>query len=136
VILWPLKPEGQTKEEINDLLGRAEFTAYQEMLAASELKAILNEKMIPERTPIKLPKPHRARIIPDEIYEKQKHPDLRIARRAAWFADLARIITERDVSIGLRRTLYLQTRRLAWLAEKRLNELEGRVPSEKPGEET
>jgi hypothetical protein len=69
------------------------------------------------------------------VYGRQKHPDIRIARRAAWTADLARIISERDVSSGLRRTLLLQTKRLLWLADKRLQELGG-IPEEQPGEET
>lgn len=136
VALWPLKLEGKPANEINEFLARAEYTVYQQVLRASELKAVLNEKKIPERRPIKLPKGYRGRIVPDHIYERQKHPDIRIARRAAWIADLARIITERGVSSGLRRTLYLQAKRLLWLADKRLRELSGTVPEEVPGEET
>ena len=135
VKLWPLDLSGKSTREMNEFLARAERTVYDRVLRASELKAILNEKKIPERRPIKLPKSYRARIVPGDLYDKQKHPDTRIARRAAWIADLARIITERDVSSGLRRTLFLQAKRLLWLAEKRLREL-GKVPEEEPGEET
>jgi hypothetical protein len=136
VALWPLKLEGKPANEINEFLARAEYTVYRQVLRASELKAVLNEKKIPERKPVKLPKAYRARIVPDDIYEKQKHPDIRIARRSAWIADLARIITERDVSSGLRRTLCLQAKRLLWLADKRLRELGGAVPEGVLGEET
>jgi hypothetical protein len=123
VALWPVKfNRGTTAREINDFLARAEYTIYDRVQRESELKAVLNEKKIPEQKPVKLPDGYRARIVPDDVYEKQKHPDIRIARRAAWIADLARIITERDVSNGLRRTLFLQAKRLLWLSEKRLHE--------------
>ncbi|MGC2110520.1 MAG: GIY-YIG nuclease family protein [Candidatus Korobacteraceae bacterium] len=112
VELWPLNLEGKPVREVDEFLARAEYTVYDLVLRASELKAVLNEKKIPEREPIKLPKGYRANIVPHDVYEKQKHPDIRIARRAAWIADLARIITERDVSPGLRRTLLLQAKRL------------------------
>lgn len=136
VALWPLKLQGKPVSAINDFLGAAEYTVYQQVLQASELKAVLNEKKIPKRKLIALPRVYRARIVPDDVYERQKHPDLRIARRSGWIADLARIITERDVSVGLRHTLYLQAKRLRWLAEKRLTELGESIPAETPGEET
>lgn len=135
VELWPLKLEGKSGREVDEFLARAEYTVYDRVLRASELKAVLNEKKISEREPITLPKGYRYRIVPEELFAKQKHPDIRIARRSAWIADLARIITERDVSPGLRRTLFLQAKRLLWLAERRLQEL-GNVPEEVPGEET
>ena len=39
-------------------------------------------------------------IIPEELYEQRKHPDVRIARRATTIAALARVISEREVSQG------------------------------------
>ena len=53
----------------------------------------------------------------------RKHADVRIARRAGTIASLAKVISERDVSVGLRRTLLTQARRLERLAETRLDEL-------------
>lgn len=49
--------------------------------------------------------------------------DIRIARRASTIANLARVISERDVSGGLRRTLLTQARRIERLASQRLKEL-------------
>lgn len=53
----------------------------------------------------------------------RKHPDVRIARRASTIANLARVISERDVSPGLRRTLLTQAKRLERLATHRMTEL-------------
>ena len=47
----------------------------------------------------------------------------RIARRATTIASLARVISEREVSGGLRRTLLTQARRLERLAARRVEEL-------------
>ena len=63
-----------------------------------------------------------ARIIPDSIYPHRKHPDIRIARRAATIASLARRISERSVKRGLRTTLLTQAKRLERLAEARLKD--------------
>ncbi len=73
-------------------------------------------------TAIELPKCYRKRIIPDDIFPHRKHPDIRIARRASTIASLARVISERKVSKGLRQTLLTQARRLERLAEKRLKD--------------
>ena len=56
------------------------------------------------------------------IYPNRKHPDVRIARRASTIASLARVISERKVSRGLRATLLKQAKRLERLAEERLKE--------------
>jgi len=66
---------------------------------------------------------HKGRIIPDSIYSQRRHPDVRIARRATTIADLARVISGRDVSSGLRRTLLAQAERLERLAARRIDEL-------------
>ncbi|MBI2689664.1 MAG: hypothetical protein HYX27_25420 [Acidobacteria bacterium] len=77
----------------------------------------------------------RDRIIPDDLYDRRKHPDIRIARRATTIAALARVISERDVSKGLRRTLVTQGRRLESLASRRFEEVGGAIPKVQPGEE-
>lgn len=132
--------KGETKEDyadrINKVLGAAEYTVFQKVLKASALHAVLNEKEIPEDDEIRLPTASRGRIIPANLYELRKHPDIRIARRANTVAALARVISERDVSAGLRRTLLTQARRLERLAAQRLEDFKGRIPEEEPGEET
>jgi hypothetical protein len=84
---------------------------------------------------MQLPPSFQGRIIPDDLYKIRKHPDIRIARRATTIASLARVISERDVSKGLRRTLLTQAKRLESLAGKRLNEIDGTIPIVEPGEE-
>jgi hypothetical protein len=84
---------------------------------------------------IKLPVSYRAGIIPDELYEGRKHPDVRIARRASTIASLARVISEREVSPGLRRTLVTQAKRLQRLASQRFADFKGQMPTKPSTEE-
>jgi hypothetical protein len=123
--VWPLDDlvQGLGKKEKKALLDRAAYTVFQKVLRESELGAILNEKEMAPRSEITLPVSHKQRIIPDSIYSQRKHPDVRIARRATTIANLARVISERDVSSGLRRTLLTQARRLERLAAQRVQEL-------------
>lgn len=123
--VWPLdaKISGIDKKQKKALLDRAEYTVFQKVLRESALGAVLNEKAMAPRSEIKLPISHKQRIIPDSIYHQRKHPDVRIARRATTIANLARVISERDVSDGLRRTLLTQARRLERLAAQRVQEL-------------
>ena len=122
VRVWPLDLEGLTKEEQLEFLDKAEFTVFQKLLSESKLGAVLNEK--PPRTMkvVELPKDYRQQIIPDDIFPHRKHPDVRIARRASTIANLARVISERKVSQGLRQTLLTQARRLEKLAARRLED--------------
>ena len=123
--VWPLddRMQGLGKKEKKALLDRAEYTVFQKVLRESALGAVLNEKEMRPRSEITLPVSHRQRIIPDSIYRQRKHPDIRIARRATTIANLARVISERDVSDGLRRTLLTQARRLERLAAQRVQKL-------------
>lgn len=114
-----------TKNEEKMVLAAAESTVYEKVLAASSFNAVLNEKDIPKIKVAKLPPSTRARIIPAEIYEARSHSDVRIARRASTIAALARVISERQVSSGLRRTLLTQARRLERLASVRAAEMAG-----------
>lgn len=136
--VWPLwhleEATGTKKDLIRDLDG-AEYTAFQNALKASAFGAVLNEKDMAAVDQIELPKSYRMRIIPDDLYEIRKHADVRIARRATTIASLARVISERDVSKGLRRTLQTQARRLEKLATERLNEVGGEIPVAVPGKE-
>lgn len=123
--VWPLDElvKGLTNQETRALLDRAEYTVFQKVLRESVLGAVLNEKEMVPTHEIELPKSYRQRIIPDAVYEQRRHPDVRIARRATTIANLARVISERDVSKGLRRTLLTQARRLERLAAQRIAEL-------------
>jgi hypothetical protein len=123
--IWPLDEVVRDlgKKEKKAVLDRAEYTVFQKVLRESALGAVLNEKVMAPKSEITLPASHRQRIIPDTIYRQRKHPDVRIARRATTIANLARVISERYVSAGLRRTLLTQARRLESLAAHRVQEL-------------
>jgi len=123
--IWPLDDLVYKlgKDEKKAFLDQAEYTVFQKVLRESALAAVLNEKEMAPRSEVKLPASHKQRIVPDSIYHQRKHPDVRIARRAITIANLARVISERDVSDGLRRTLLTQARRLERLTSQRAQEL-------------
>jgi hypothetical protein len=123
--VWPLDFSEFSLTKGKALLSKAEYTVYQKLLSESKLNAVLNEKPPPKTALFVLPKDYRGRIIPEDIYPQRKHPDIRIARRANTIASLARVISERKVSIGLRRTLLTQARRLERLAAQRLKDFKG-----------
>mgnify|MGYP002344806514 FL=1 len=123
--MWPffeLEDRQRTTEEVKNTLNAAEYTVFNEVLGKSSFSAVLNEKPITSSNMIGLPQSFRKRIIPDELYELRKHPDIRIARRANTIARLAQVISERSVSKGLRHTLVVQAQRLERLAANRLAE--------------
>jgi hypothetical protein len=128
ICVWPLPLGHLTHEGQCAQLDRAEFTVFQKVISESKLGAVLNEKPPRSTEAIKLPKCYRKRIIPKDIFPHRKHPDIRIARRASTIASLARVISERKVSKGLRQTLLTQARRLERLAEERLKDF----PKEDP----
>jgi len=132
---WELQNRKCKDREAKAVLDGAEYTVFQEVLSKSSFSAVLNEKDVAWADQLQLPPSVRGRIIPDDLYEERKHPDVRIARRATTIAALARVISERDVSKGLRRTLMTQARRLERLATQRYNEIGGSVPVVEPGEE-
>ena len=121
--MWPFWDlEGQ---EVGDTLDRAEFTVYTQALAASRFSAVLNEGDIPAAELIDLPASVRGPILEAADRASREHPDVRLARRARTIADLARVISERRVKLGIRRTLWVQSQRLEHLARQRLDELGG-----------
>ena len=123
VEMWPFwNLEGKAA---GDILDRAEFTVYQYALETSQFSAILNEGVIGEAEVIHLPASVRGAILPADDRRSREHPDLRLARRARTIADLARVISERQVGLGIRRTLWVQAQRLELLARTRLGDLEG-----------
>jgi GIY-YIG catalytic domain len=118
-------PPAQKKK----LLNPYEYTVYKQLEAESRFHAVLNEGAIPPTDLVELPQPVRGRIIPDELWEDRKHTDVRIARRASTISRLSQMISEREVSGGMRRTLLLQANRLAWLAKQRIHEIGIEFPS-------
>jgi hypothetical protein len=118
----PLDLKHLNAEEQKEHLDSAEFTVFEKVVAESKLGAVLNEKPPRSMPAVQLPKEYRKRIIPDDIFPNRKHPDIRIARRANTIASLARVISERKVSKGLRQTLLTQARRLERLAAERLKD--------------
>ena len=120
--VWPLDLAKLSETEQKDYLDRAEFTLFQKVIAESLLRAVLNEKPPRPTELVTLPKCYTRRIIPADIFPHRKHPDTRIARRASTIASLARVISERKVSRGLRHTLLTQARRLEHLAAARLKD--------------
>jgi len=137
--VWPMrfgKPTETEQKAFQIELSAAEYTVFQQILRTSKLRAVLNEKDIPKTDEIALPKSYRGKIIPDEIFTSRQHPDIRIARRASTIARLAQVISERDVSPGLRRTLVTQAKRLHALASERFKEFNNAIPQEQLGEET
>jgi hypothetical protein len=136
VEIWVLDLEGKDKVEVKHALAAAEYTVFKRVLDASRLKFVLNEKDIATTDQIELPQSYRRRIVPSPIYEARQHRDIRIAQRAATIADLAKIIVERKVQEGLRRTLHFQAIRLEVLANERFHEVGGTVEVETGEDET
>ena len=128
VEIWPFfdirTGTTEDKRAAKLLMNKAEYTVFQQLLQKSAIGAILNEEDIRPTEQIELPESYRDRIIPAHIYDREQHPDIRIARRASTIASLARLISERNVSSGLRQTLLTQAKRLERLADRRLTELD------------
>lgn len=135
--VWPLFDiQTDPSLDVRQILNATEYTVFQKVLQESFFHAVLNEKDISPTETVALPVSYRQRIVPDEVFERRKHPDVRIARRASTIASLARVISERSVSKGLRRTLLIQAKRLERLADVRLEEIAGPYPTEEGDEET
>ncbi len=116
---WDLK-----NADAGEILDRAEYAVYQRALRESRFAVVLNEKEIAPADHIELPMSIRASILPADLREMREHPDIRLARRARTIANLARVISERSVRPGIRRTLWAQARRLERLAKSRLDDFE------------
>lgn len=130
--VWPFwgldKLDKQTQRTV---LHQAEFTVYEQLTKKARVSKLLNEKVPAPTAQIDLPESLSAQIISDDIRLRLGHSDERIARRSATIANLAQVIKERDVSLGLRVTLATQAERLQLLANERLSEIAGQM---KPAE--
>jgi hypothetical protein len=127
--VWPL-PQFQLTpgkdRAARQHLDALERLITQQAVAASQFKAILNEKDPPAGlAAVEAPPSFRGRIVSDRVFELRSHPDFRIARRALISSRLAQVISERKVQGGLRRVLLTQAKRLQWLAERRYEALGG-----------
>jgi hypothetical protein len=120
--VWPSDLSKMADAQRREYLDRAEYTVFQKVILESKLGAVLNEKPPRETSTVEVPKSYSKHIIPETIFPHRKHPDIRIARRASTIASLARVISERKVSRGLRATLLTQAKRLEGLAEERLKD--------------
>lgn len=131
--MWPFWDlENSTDDHhIKNTLNAAEYTVYQKVISESSFGAVLNEKPPAATQLIDLPPSFRYHLLPKDLYEKRKHPDTRVARRATTIANLARVISERDVKLGLRRTLVIQAQRLERLARERYEELAREMGTDK-----
>jgi GIY-YIG catalytic domain len=126
--VWPLtqfEKHSTGDRDAKAHLDWLEHEIFRYLLGKSHFKAVLNEKdpsPIDKKAAFKRPKSIRGKIVSDAVFKLRKHPDTRLARRAETLSLLAKVIAERQVQKGLRRTLLTQARRLEWLAEKRLAE--------------
>jgi GIY-YIG catalytic domain len=113
-------------KEAKQHLDALEFYVHEKAKSQSKFKAILNEKD-PPRPAKKFPVPKsvRGRIVSDQVKELRGHADTRTARRAQVIARLSQTIAERQVQVGLRRTLVTQAKRLKWLADERFKAMGG-----------
>lgn len=129
VQVWPLPQFEKTSKK--DATAKAHLDAlehlvYEQSVADSTFKAILNEKNPPAPTvTITAPPSLRYRLVSDDVHKIRSHPDFRIARRALIISRLAQVISERKVQGGLRRVLLTQAKRLQWLADRRYTALGG-----------
>ena len=121
--VWPLFDlDGLPKAEKKAIVNSAEHAVFQRALAGSQFGAVLNEGAIAPADDYELPPSYKGRIVPDELFADRQHPDIRLARRAQTIASLARLISERVPSKGLRVTLLVQSQRLEALARTRLED--------------
>ncbi len=127
VEVWPLPQyEGRSTSDGEAMahLNWLEYEIHRDALARSQFGAVLNEKdPYPfEQREFLRPQSYRGTIVSDAVFKLRSHPDTRLARRAETLSLLAKVINERQVQPGLRRTLLTQAKRLAWLADRRLND--------------
>ena len=135
--VWPFwDAQNLAKKERVNMLARAEYSVYDALTRRAKVSKLLNEKKPEAVEPIDLPQSYTAEIVPPGIRPRLEHRDERIARRAATIANLAQVVKERDVSLGLRQTLVTQAERLQLLATERLEEVTANTPAEQRERET
>ncbi|MFB9235029.1 GIY-YIG nuclease family protein [Plantactinospora siamensis] len=124
VALWSLPHIGDMPfRERRAALDPYEYTVFERLVNRSAFHALLNERTVPPSMIVDLPDPLVGVIVPDEVFPDRNHPDVRIARRVQTMSQLAKFISERKVSLGLRRTLATQALRLEEITRRRVNAL-------------
>ena len=137
VQVWPFWDlEGVPLDVKRPRLNAAEYTVFELLSQESRVSKLLNEAAPTPVDRIELPASYSGAIISAELQTRLGHADERIARRAATMANLAQVVRERDVSLGLRQTLVTQAERLQNLARRRFDEVVGQTPPEQVEEET
>lgn len=123
--VWPLAHLQEADKK--NLTAKAELdwlesAVFQTLLKKSRFNAVLNEKTPSRISGTKYSKPPtwRGVIVSGAVFDLRSHPDTRIARRAETLSLLAKVISERQVQKGPRNTLLTQAKRLAWLAQARV----------------
>jgi len=120
VEMFPLVQfDGRKDAEAKRALNQLELAVFRRCVEASKFNAVLNEKEPSDlNIEISIPESVKVKIVSPEVHEIRGHADVRLARRASTIARLAQIISERQVNVGLRKTLLVQARRLQLLAEE------------------
>ena len=127
--MWPFwSLQDAEKALAEEIVSRAEYTVFCQAIRKSAFGKVLNEREPEPAEEIELPSPIRVSILPPDLRRKREHPDVRIARRAQTIANLARVISERQVRIGLRQTLLAQAQRLEELTNEEWEGLDGSQP--------
>ena len=122
--MWPFWGlDNKDRREARKILNQAEYTAFCQVIGKSAFDKVLNEKEPQPTKMIELPPSVKVSILPSDLRRQREHPDIRIARRAQTIANLARVISERQVQIGLRHTLLAQAQRLEQLTRRRVEGL-------------
>jgi GIY-YIG catalytic domain len=118
-------------------LDALEYQVHAKAKGQSKFDAILNEKDPPKPVvKFTVPLSFRGRIVSDQVKELRGHADTRTARRALVIARLSQTIAERQVNVGLRRTLVTQAKRLSWLADERFKAMGGETAVETLADDT
>ncbi|MFT4086448.1 MAG: GIY-YIG nuclease family protein [Gordonia sp. (in: high G+C Gram-positive bacteria)] len=128
--VWPLwhlqSTSGKDKTALAEI-DSLEYSVWRAAIEGSKFSAILNEKRPPSDTVVPLPESFRGQLYEGDELDARRHADVRVARRAEAVSRLADVVRERgEVSAGLRRTLAVQTLRLAYLAAERSALADGR----------
>ena len=125
IVVYPLpqlEDRPASDAEAKSILDALEHKIYSQAIQNSEFNAILNEKEPPTpQLEVDVPISFEGVIVSDEVKRIREHPDIRIARRAQTISRLAQVISERKVQKGLRRVLLIQSKRLEWLTQRRLD---------------
>ena len=124
IIVYPLPQlENRTASdsEAKRILDALEHKIFCQSIDNSKFKAILNEKEPPiPQVEVEIPSYFEGVIVSEDVKRIREHPDIRMARRTQTISRLAQVISERKVKKGLRSVLFVQAKRLAWLAQRRL----------------